>query len=182
MTRGVWVFGPSRSGTSLTAGALAACGVFFGETQGASEGNRHGNMEHAGFKAHQNPVRFVLDLLNEGWDPTTPWGLKCGFEHRHRVHALQPTVAVLTRRPLEQIRASRERVGWKNYGQAELQVDRCARTAIALPDEVNVFAVQTDLLAQGDTHELEKAVAALGLEFDRDAVEDWIDPDAWHGR
>lgn len=61
----IFVIGVPRSGTSLTAGILAACGAFTGQTFGPSEWNKKGSFENRALK--ENMVKPWLTMI--GADP-----------------------------------------------------------------------------------------------------------------
>lgn len=88
--KGLFVVGPTRSGTSMTAGAFRACGVFFGETMPGVPGNRKGTVEHPVLRRYAKegrpsgwPTPWYEALRGEGWDDGVPWGRSWGTGPGH---------------------------------------------------------------------------------------------------
>jgi len=183
---GVWITGPSRTGTSLTAGLFAAHGVFFGNTGDGDRFNARGYFEHPYLvskvegRCYRNwPSGWWAMLKMEGWNGSGIWGAKRGPQAWPWIKALQPSVIVVTRRPKDQIVASRDRWG------RGAQTLRATRQAAELLERViktapcPVVPVNTDLLVKGDYSRILPAFEALSIPFSEQIAGEWIDPGLW---
>lgn len=187
---GVWVAGPSRSGTSLVAGLLAQHGVFFGTCRQPTPDNRKGFFENVYLKdviaGREHPEHWPAEwferLVDHGWDGSAPWGAKTGPERFSLIRPMKPAVIVICRRPFEQIERSRARTTWCQ-GPASRAVERSYEAAGEVKGEVDVpvLEVRTDELVAGDYQWIPDVLDMLGLEFDASIAEDWIDPSMWSG-
>lgn len=186
--KGVWVVGPSRSGTSMVAGLFAAHGVFFGESISANEYNPKGYFENIWlkdfFKGRLSgvdwPKDFFRELSDQGWCPCDPWGAKTGPAKAVLMLALKPTLIVVCRRPIDQIARSRGRVHWAKGAPrnvAERGYERVEEMAHVA--EAPIVDVHTDELVHGAYGEIREAFELLDVEFDREIAERWIDPTIW---
>ena len=164
----------------MTAGALRACGVFFGDTEDPNEGNPHGNLEHPRWKARPTMSRdaWFRTLRSDGWQVPDPWGIKAGVRHRNTILTYDPSLIVLCKRPMSQIADSRKRCGFGDSGAARKQWDRCLR--LAQTCKLPVVTVDTAKLASGDYSQVEPACYVLGIPFNPDRIAEWIDPEAFH--
>jgi len=188
---GVWVTGPSRSGTSLTAGLFAAHGVFWGRKSCEAEmpADRH---NQRGYYEHPEIVHRLKDrdfsdwpeawwaaLRADGWDGESPWGFKRGPAAADWVRPLRPSIVVVTHRPARQVAESRRR--WK--GRASISTMRKTERRIreALRTFFRpVYRVDTAELVRGDYSGIRPAFAALGVQFSEAIAEEWIDPSLWN--
>lgn len=186
--RGVWVTGPSRSGTSMVAGFFAQHGVFFGACNGANEYNPKGYFENQYLKdvAARDGLpggwpRLWFDALSaQGWDGATPWGAKIGPGRAWLMLPMRPSVIVACHRPIEQIVRSRRRVKWAKGPPRK--VARNGYQQIAMMEastRIPVVHVQTDELVKGRMVSVLPAFAALGVTFDLSIATAWIDPSIW---
>lgn len=170
----------------MTAGLFAAHGVFFGACGKGDEYNEKGYWEHPylvqkveGHCFKQWPEGWWQTLWREGWDGRRLWGAKRGPQAWPWVRALRPSAIVVTRRPKDQIAASRIRWGrarqtLRATRQAAELLDRVIKTA-----ECPVFPVNTDALVKGDYSRILPVFAELGLPFCEKTAEAWIDPGLW---
>lgn len=188
---GVWVTGPSRTGTSMTAGLFAAHGVFWGvEACGlnypADDHNAKGYFEHGEITRRLEnrdfadwPSAWWTALKAEGWDGTTPWGCKRGPRVWPWIRRLRPAVIVVTARPVNQVAASRKR--WKGRSSISTLHRTAAKVRKVLREaECPVVRVNTARLVQGDYTAILPAFELLGVEFDAGIAESWIDPELWN--
>lgn len=187
--RGVWVTGPSRSGTSLVAGLLEAHGVFFGRCVRGDEHNPKGYFEHPelirridmGTLANW-PDRWWEVMRSEGYQDGQPWGVKRGPQAWPWVRLMFPNLIVYCKRPKEQVLASRLR-RWPEKKGRHGQMFRETRKRVmdVIEDEAScpVVTVQTDKLVQGDYSRFRLALKSLHVEFDAHAAREWIDPSIW---
>lgn len=191
--RGVWVAGPTRSGTNMTAGALAACGVFFGTCAPPAAHNAKGLLENVWlFKqlqsgaAHRDadwPASWFAQLQREGWDQQQPWGAKCSPSRWPIMRRTTPAIIVFCWRKAEDILASRRRAGFHdNADQAFIDQEWARMQHIRRESRCPVVDVRPDDLVAGDYARLTPALDVLGLPLDRDAVAAWVDPALWVGR
>lgn len=182
---GLWVVGPSRSGTSMIAGLFAAHGVFFGRTRDGDEYNPKGYFEHGWLKSLREipkpddwPDPWFDRLRSEGWDRERPWGVKSGPRLERLVRPMAPTVVVVCRRPMGQILASRRRVRWA-VGRARVITNRVYE-AVEKMTWANRVDVRTDRVADGYYKTLAPAFDALGIDFDLAVASNWIDRSVWN--
>lgn len=184
---GVWVTGPSRSGTSLTAGLLAAHGVFFGDCGKGDKFNPKGYWEHPELvrrvekRTHDGwPDAFWNALKAEGWDWESPWGIKRGPNAWPWVAKLGPSVIIKTYRPRDQIQASRKRWGReKNTSRALAKADLLL-WRIEEEAPCPIVHVHTDQLVRGKFGSILQVFSMLGLAFDPAIADEWIDPSIWN--
>lgn len=185
--KGVWIAGPSRTGTSMTAGLFAAHGVFFGNTRPDDKDNERGYFEHPFLKSLRGkplhpawPKAWWETLRREGWPPDAPWGVKGGPQLAPLVRAMNPTVVVMCVRPLDQVQRSRDRCDWAKGSAEEVtkrDYDRLERIALEYPG--SVFRVGTDSLARRDYRHVLPVFWTLGIPFNETAANEWIDPNLW---
>lgn len=192
---GVWITGPSRSGTSMVAGLFAAHGVFFGETTPADEHNEKGYFEHpeiverveAGLMAGW-PESWWETLRAEGYGNAGYWGVKRGPVAWPWVRLLFPELIVFCKRPMHQILRSRDRwQPWASRSDAfRPAVDRAIRKAheemetIASEASCAIVTVNTDVIVTGNYQRLNKAFGKLGLWLDIETCDGWIDRSLWN--
>lgn len=186
MSDGVWVLGPSRSGTSMLAGLFARHGVFFGECVPGDEDNPKGYWENRWLKqrmrsrdTHGWPISWFERLRQEGWTDGRPWGAKGGPEWWRWVRLTSPTVVVLCYRPLGQIMDSRQRHSWMKPREeipwdAWRRMEEIKKTVVC-----PVVSVQTAEVARLDLTTVRPAFDALDLELSDHIARDWIDPNLW---
>jgi len=175
----VFVTGHSRSGTSLTAGLLASQGVWFGPCHGPAEINKKGFFES----------NFVKDCIKSGdwfdfhrrwelWraknDAGEVWGVKCGPRYFGHFEAYSPVI-VCTHRQESAIRDSRKRAGFKNADAAIRNVNYWLSL---LPKRR--FIVYPDKFSEGDFSSLRPVLDEVGLIFNQESAEAWVDPGMWN--
>lgn len=182
---GVWITGPSRSGTSMTAGLFAAHGVFFGDCGKGDKYNPKGYFEHPELVSRVEtqvragwPDAFWKTLRSEGWDGGT-WGVKRGPQAWPWVRELEPSLIVMTHRPRPEIAASRRRWGRKNTARAIAKAE-AALYRIEEVADCPVIHVQTDQLVGGNFGSFVGALSLLGIAFDAAAATGWVDPALWN--
>lgn len=189
---GVWITGPSRSGTSLVAGLFAAHHVFFGRTIGGDAFNLKGYFEHpeiirriesrTSVDLSRWPLAWWETLEREGHIGGTHWGVKRGPRSWPLIKRLGPRLIVRCRRPRRQQIESRLR-RWGNRDidhraameQAEADLDRILKN-IGVP----VVSVHTDKLILGNYRRIRKAFRLFGVSFNQKTAAQWIDPKLWH--
>lgn len=184
---GIWITGPSRSGTSLVAGLFAAHGVFFGDTVEADEHNEKGYFEH----------RLIVDRVEtsniDGWPEiwwntledngfrSGWWAVKRGPRAWPWVEMLRPHLIVICKRPVKQIARSRLR-RWPGRNDPAVSIDTAKRQLADIAREATcpVVTVDTNRLVRGDYRKIRKAFTAVGLWFHEDTARTWIDPGIWN--
>lgn len=189
--RSVWVLGPSRSGTSMTAGLFAAHGVFFGECHPADKDNPKGYWENRYLKSTVGrqvvpsswPHVWYSRLLDEGWDGIAPWGAKGGVEWWRVVKATNPTAVVICYRPVDAILESRSKHSWMQPTRSVPEIAYRSAERILSDAETagRVHRVDTDRVACGDVEQLLPVFSALDLRYSERITMDWIDPQLWNG-
>ena len=188
---GVWVTGPSRTGTSMTAGLFAAHGVFWGvpsceRNYPADEHNPKGYFEHGEITKRLEtrdfsdwPEAWWAALEADGWDGSTPWGFKRGPRVWPWVKVLEPSVIVVTQRPLKQIAASRKRwIGKRSISTIHKTEEKIR--AILKEAHCPVIRVNTARMVRSDWSQIRLAFDVLGVRFSDTIAESWIDPDLWN--
>lgn len=195
LERPIIVLGSPRSGTSLTAGVLAACGAWVGECRPANRFNPKGYFENVRLTQHRKagsltPTNVERVLQEEGYRGGQ-WLYKCapgGFLHWIRFKPLW----VLVYRDPEEVVASRLRFGGLSDLPANYHDEDLARQKVrddqALMDRIyakppgDTTAIQLHgaaVLKDECTRKL--LVDACGLTYDPDAVGAFLDPELWHG-
>lgn len=186
---GVWIVGPSRSGTSMVAGLFAQHGVFFGRCIRGNEYNPKGYFENAYLKRvmkHRNdlpdawPDEWWEALRKQGWDGSAPWGVKSGPRQAPVVLPMAPSLLVFCRRPIHGVIRSRHRVPWASApARHTTQINYDMMDDLANRLDVPTFDIETDQLVAGERDQLRPAFEALGIDLDLDIVDEWIDPSIW---
>lgn len=185
---GVWITGPSRSGTSLTAGIFAAHGVFFGDTVPGDEHNPKGYFEHPALISRVEgglmadwPGAWWDTLRAEGLGEGGYWGAKRGPQAWPWIRLLRPAVIVVCKRPLSQILRSRKR-RWPGRVAAKRTVKRAEAQIRQIEAEAAcpVVTVNTDAIVKGDFFRLNLAFDILDLWLSPAMTEQWIDRGIWN--
>jgi len=185
---GLWITGPSRSGTSMVAGLFARHGVFFGDTVPGDEHNPHGYYEHPelirridmGTLANW-PERFWEVARKEGYEDGKPWALKRGPQAWPWIRLMFPRLIVVCKRPKEQVLASRLR-RWPGKKGRHGEMWRQTRRSLAGVVEqaaCPVITLHTDQIIEGNYQRLGEAFKAFGMAFDPAIAAAWIDPSIW---
>lgn len=201
------IAGPPRSGTSMTAGLLAAHGVHVGHFKGPHADNPKGGYENAVAKAVMkcelarsgydlNPIRIepttMLPCPTFGEEidaalPGSPWLVK-----EFRILMTWPLWAehfpeatyIFTRRPIDDVVASMKahRVISKRGPDAALR--RWVEWSYERQDEIAAahphIYVDVDRLWDRDLGTALGMIESLGLTFDEAATLAWIDPSLHH--
>ena len=176
----VFICGPSRSGTSLTAGLLAAHGIWFGPCVQPRAINQKGFFESV-FLKEQIRNRQLAKFPDRwrGWleEQNAPeqWGVKTGPEYYSLFAAFNPVVVVTSRRD-EDILRSRKRAGFSG-GMAAIR--RAKQYIARLP--FHTHTVFPDDIIRGDFTSFQPVLRNLGIEFSQDGAEEWIEPEMWSG-
>ena len=185
---GLWITGPSRSGTSMIAGLFARHGVFFGDTVPGDEHNPHGYYEHPelirridmGTLANW-PQRFWEVARKEGYEDGKPWALKRGPQAWPWIRLMFPKIIIVCKRPKDQVLASRLRrwPGKKGrHGDMWRQTKRSLGKIIE-ESACPVITIRTDRIVGGKYGQLRRAFRAFGLELEEAKVREWVDPSIW---
>lgn len=189
MTPGVWITGPSRSGTSMMAGLFHAHGVFFGDCIPPNRFNRKGFFENVYLKEVLRglepdwPVAWWTEFTSQGWDGRQPWGVKCGPKRAGIILPLEPAVVVVCRRPIDEIASSRERVPWaKGSARGVPLGEYVAADDLHGLASMPVVDVRTDRVAAHDFTGLAEVFDHLGVHFDDGVARAWVEPLMWGGR
>lgn len=175
----VFITGHSRSGTSMTAGLLAAHGVWFGPCHGPAAINKKGFYESdllkdcirkkAFYKFHDRWQKWMRKH-NAG----VTWGVKTGPEYYRLFSQFKPLV-ICTRRPAADILDSRRRAGFAGGMNA---LRRTQEHIDKLP--ATTFMVWPDQFVNGDFSSLEPILGELGFSLNPQAALDWIAPELWN--
>lgn len=185
---GLWITGPSRSGTSMVAGLFAAHGVFFGDCIPADEHNPKGYFEHPelirridmGTLANW-PERWWELARQEGYVDGSHWAMKRGPQAWPWMRLMSPRLIIVCKRPKEQVLASRLRRWPKKRGRHGDMWRRTKRSLDGVVKETScpVITLHTDKIVGGNYQRLREAFAKFGLEFQDHIADAWIDPSIW---
>ena len=184
---GLWITGPSRSGTSMIAGLFAEHGVFFGRTVEGDEHNEKGYFEHpelvdrveSGIWAGW-PEAWWKTLRSEGYESGLWWGVKRGPQAWPWIQELGPELIIVCKRPvMETIRSRRRCWPLKSAPGGEIRRTREALGEIVKVATCPVFTINTERVVAGDYGRLNKAFKHLGLWMSVELVDAWIDRSLW---
>jgi len=187
---GLFITGPSRSGTSMLAGLFHAHGVFFGRTVEGDEDNRKGYFEHPELISRVEskvtagwPEAWWKIMKSEGYIPGHWWGVKRGPRSWPWVRQLKPDLMVICKRSVSEVAGSRARSMKFNHGDPERIVRRARKRINAMAREAQcpVLTVNTSAVIRGDYQRLIRAFEKLGLWFDPEIADQWIDRTLWNG-
>ena len=186
---GVWVTGPSRSGTSMVAGLFAEHGVFFGRTVEGDEHNEHGYFEHPELVSRVEsriwadwPEAWWRTLEGEGFERGGYWGVKRGRDAWPWIRELGPELIVVCRRPVDEtVRSRRRRWPRKRAPRGEVLLARKAFDKIGAQAGIcPMLTVNTERVVAGDYRRIATVFKRLGLRFDPAIAREWIDPGIWN--
>lgn len=184
---GVWIVGPSRTGTSMVAGLFQRHGVFFGHCQNPNEHNPKGYFENLWLKGHRDragdlgpdwPAPWWERLREEGWDGESPWGFKGGVGFEDVIRPMEPRVVVVCSRPMGQVLRSRRKVPWAT-GPPQALTERQYAKIREMRWPTWKLWVRTDRLVHGELEEVSPAFRVLDLELRPDVADEWLDPSLW---
>lgn len=185
---GVLIIGPSRSGTSMTAGLFAQHGVFFGDCVGPDHNNGKGYFENLWLRrVYAGDVRpdsfdteWKNQLRQEGLNGQ-PWGAKAGAERWAQCWCNVPdiSVIVLCYRPRHQIEQSRKHSHLNVKDRKTIEFNWQIMDTILGRDDRAVY-VETDKLVEGEYDRIGRAFKKVGIPFDKGIADAWIDPAMWH--
>lgn len=186
--RPIFVTGPARSGTSMVAGLLARHGVWFGTSSKTGEANPKGWFENDLFLRHTRdgigprgpvpddwPDRWPKLMAGDGWNgqrwmvKAMPWAWKY-------LRPFNPVV-VFCWRPATRILKSQDRVGWGEHPRRVLShwdMMRDIRFKTATVD------IPTERLGRGDYTHTAAAFQAIGITFNEQEANEWIDRNLWN--
>ena len=184
---GVWVTGPSRSGTSMIAGLLAEHDVFFGRTVEGDEHNEKGYFEHPELTGRVEsgswagwPDAWWKTLKDEGYTNGLWWGIKRGPLAWPWIRELDPELIIVCRRPIAETVRSRRRIWpFKLAPRGEVIRARKAFDEIAKEADCPVLTVNTERVVAGDYMRIAKIFRRLGLWFSTELADAWIDRSLW---
>lgn len=174
------VLGTPRSGTSLTASLLEACGVFAGPCRAADRNNRCGYFENEDLLALRGtvtPDRVSAILRTQGWTGE-PWLVKHAPGSWDAWSCLAPKY-VLVRRDRADIVRSLTRY----YGGSGGSVFAKIAAHNTILDHVREHHGGLDFWPQtvidGDWSGFERVCAHAGLSFDHEAAAARVRPELW---
>lgn len=180
-----------RTGSSMTAGILAAHGVWTGEYRQGDDINAKGHFENLHFKSvvkkhhktgiHRKPVfdpdqGFLDDFMLA--NPTEPWLIKSSVKYWKLFDSLNP-VYVCVRRNKKSAINSCKRVGLyfdgieKSYDTHMQELDYIVENR----GGVNVYV---DQVIKGQFDSIQKVFENTELEFDKEKTESFVDKRLWH--
>lgn len=207
----ILVTGLPRSGTSLVTGVIRACGAWTGETTGPSEWNTKGNVENADIRENMvkpylkrvpacplglrslpivglPPIHsgacwrkgFEAYIRRQGYKPPAPIvykDAKIALMWRQWAIAFPDAKWVIVHRNLDDVIASVMRATpmSKRFGGDPVVV---RQWAIGYTMHVNSIPSPHRVKA---TDDLRPLIAALGLEWNEQAVNEWIDWSLFNG-
>lgn len=188
-----------RSGSSMTAGVLAAHGVWTGTTMRGDRANPRGYFENVEIK--KRLIRWAGKDITRVYPPVPGWRARAervvrsdGYvegpwlvKHSVIFHRLwdefESPRYVLPRRDSEAIFQSVRRTrfhSWQSDDQLRETIELHQQTLDELRDTRDAVEVDTDAVVRGDLSTLRGAVEFCGLGFDENAAREFIDPSLWH--
>lgn len=180
------IVGSPRSGTSLTAGLLAVHGVWTGTCRGASPKNPRGFFENRSLIAlrQEYPIDTGLifnTLRADGWEGG-PWLVKHGPIGWRTWLNLEPQYICIRR---DREATLRSQMRWQRPNKTEDE-----RRYVIAKHHLDMDIIRNDhggvyfwpqTIIDGDWQPFEALMATLGLAFDYDRAEDFVDRSIWHG-
>lgn len=201
MTEPILVMALPRSGSSMTAGILAAHGVWVGPNRNDSRRNRKGDFENTRLKklviarygrgAVSNAIPIspvdgfkpeVLRVLKIDGYVAGPWLWKGSVMYYPAWHEFNPTVVVCRRDPEAALQSALR----PPFVYRELDTNAIRRVIQRHNQELDrlvaagAYEVDTQAVAMGDFSSIQRAVEGCGLQFDEKATADFVDPTMWH--
>lgn len=204
VARPVYIAMQARSGSSMTAGIFALHGFWIGSHRLTSAANPKGSFENLKlkvvFKKHYPNLPLEIGVLAEpnqslraeieqtitrdGYSGG-PWLWKGSVMYWPAFHVMNPHYVCVIRNE-QSIFTSNRRT--RMFGQfltdAELRenIHVQQNEMHALCKHQLAYPVYTDQLVAGDLSSIERAITGLGFAFNREAVEEFIEPQLWrHG-
>lgn len=176
MDRGVFIVGPSRSGTSMVAGCIGVQGMFWtGPMKQKSHINPKGFWESIYFPVGSRinaDVPFKTFMRQHAYTGG-PWMVKAGPEAWPIIRPLEPLV-VRVWRPKRRILESRNRISW---GKNQMIVEKAWERMRDMEKEAKCFDAYADEVAAGNFLVFHELFAEMGLEFDEQRAMKWVEPE-----
>jgi len=177
------IVGISRSGTSLIAGIFCLHGVFFGQCREADNNNPKGYFENKKISniKRQTKSQHVFKreeihniLVEEGYLGGL-WGVKFLPDSINMWDNFNPTF-ICCRREIEQNYKSYSRF----FNASKPNFTSYYHKMHKAMDKVSDFDIKTKDVVNGDYSSLKKAINSIGLVFDKELTNNFIEKDYWH--
>lgn len=183
MQEPIIILGISRSGTSLISGIFCLHGVFFGQCREADENNPKGYFENKKIsdikrqtKSHHVYGRKeIYDILIEDGYSGGLWGVKFLPDSINMWENFNPTF-ICCRRGLQQNYKSYSRFFDTSKPKFTSYYHKMHNTM----DKVSDFDINTKDVVNGDYSSLKEAINSIGLSFDEELTNNFIEKDYWH--
>jgi hypothetical protein len=183
MQEPIIILGIPRSGTSLISGLFCLHGVFFGHCREADTHNPKGYFENKKISAlkRRKPYNHIFYrreiykiLVSDGYAGEM-WGVKFLPESIHMWNNFNPTF-ICCRRNLEPNYKSYSKFFTKTSNKFQAYYHKMH---LAM-DKISIFDIHTSKVVAGNFSELKKAIEYVGLEFNPELTNDFINKDYWH--
>lgn len=181
-SKGVFITGPSRSGTSMVAGCIGVQGFFWtGPLKPASKINPRGFWESIYFPVGLSVSKRVpwQTFMRQHAYPGGPWMVKAGPEAWERLRDTNPLV-VRVWRPKEKILDSRRRAGWASPDSI---VEKAWDKMEGIGKEARCIDVYADEVAAGNLlafHELFNELdMQFYMQFSEARAMQWLEPNLY---
>lgn len=180
-----------RTGSSMTAGILAAHGVWTGEYRAGDNINAKGHFENLHFKSvvkkhrktgiHRKPVfdpdqGFLDDFMLV--NPIEPWLIKSSVKYWKLFDSLNP-IYVCVRRKKRSAIQSCYRAGLYFDG-IESSYESHMQELDYIVENRDGIDVATDDIISGDYSSLHKVFDAADMSLNEDIVSEFVDGKLWH--
>lgn len=183
--RPIVIVGSPRSGTSLTAGLLAVHGVWTGTCRGASPKNPRGFFENVPLLAlrQEYPIDAALihDTLRADGYEDGPWLVKHGTNGWRTWLNLEPQYICIRRDPEHTLRSQ---MHWqrpnKTHDDRRHAIAKHNHEMDIIRDDHGGIDFWPQTIIDGDWRPFEALMVMLGLEFDPERAEDFVDRSLWH--
>jgi len=185
------IAGCPRSGTSLTAGVIHACGAFVGEYQvwpdnarGTFENLRVLSLLHRRWNKSLNPADELRnELFRQGYK-AGPWLIKLSGNMLldkwiYARNMFPGSFWVIVQRNKKDIMASHQA---RDDKTAMHRIRQSVLTLSLIKHNTGLRwrEVWPQKIIDGDFREMKKVVKWLGLSWNKRAVDAFVDPDLWH--
>lgn len=180
-----------RTGSSMTAGILAAHGVWTGEYRQGDDINAKGHFENLHFKSvvkkhrktgiHRKPVfepdqSFLDDFMLV--NPIEPWLIKSSVKYWKLFDSLNP-IYICVRRKKRSAIQSCYRAGLYFDG-IESSYESHMQELDHIVENRDGIDVDTDEIIAGDYSSLHKVFDAADMSLNEEIVSDFVDGKLWH--
>lgn len=184
-----------RSGSSLVAGLIVKHGVWVAGCRPGNQFNPKGFFENAILKQkminrfgrdwlgpfpdpHPQWPRQVMALIRSQGYEGGPWLYKCGASYWKVWEPLKPLFIKVWRNE-KRILESYERCGFlRAFGPDGTR--KIVQRQLAAMKDIPGLNVNVDDLVRGEREQIKSVIKEIGLEYNPQLVEEFIEPNYWH--